>query len=140
MRLAKAVYGLAARGRLWWQLFVCRNKEFRMEPLTDDETMFIAKKGWAMLIVVIVVDDCLMTGYSEGLLKEWLEFMLGFFTISDDGELKYYLGIKFKKLDNCWKAVQDAYLDRCLAAKYKLQDSKMHPTQWTQDLPSQKTR
>ncbi len=50
MKPAKAVYGLAASGRLWW-LFVQRNKEFWMDPLTDDKTVFIARKGRVMLIV-----------------------------------------------------------------------------------------
>jgi hypothetical protein len=134
MRLKKAVYGLAASGRLWWKLFVRRNKEFGMEALTDDETAFIVRRkdpshrdGYTTLVIAIVVDDCLMTGNSEELRKEWLEFMSGFFTISDDGELKHYLGIKFERVKGGWYASQKAYLIRCLR-RYGLLDAKTYDT------------
>eukprot|EP00961_Rhodomonas_salina_P015735 211261-Rhodomonas_salina.1 len=68
-----------------------------MESLTDDETAFIGRKKGRdgkerTLVVVIVVDDCMMAEDNdeegEELRQEWLKHMRGFFSISDDGELK----------------------------------------------------
>eukprot|EP00961_Rhodomonas_salina_P300134 3939503-Rhodomonas_salina.2 len=54
--------------------------------------------------------------------------MRGFFSISDDGELKWYLGVKFdRQADGSVKATQEAYLDRCLK-RYGLQDAAPAPT------------
>eukprot|EP00961_Rhodomonas_salina_P267216 3611007-Rhodomonas_salina.1 len=64
----------------------------------------------------------------EELRQEWLKHMRWFFSISDDCELKWYLGVKFdRQADGSVKASQEAYLDRCLK-RYGLQDAAPAPT------------
>lgn len=86
-KIHRATYGLGATGRLWWQLFAKKNKEFGMEPVTTDDCAFICRRSDKVLVIAIVVDDILQTGNSEELRLEWLNFMREFFTVSDDGEL-----------------------------------------------------
>ncbi len=53
--------------------------------------------------------------------------MQGFFTISYNGDLKHYLGIKFNRVEGGWFTSQKAYLNRCLQL-YRLQDAKTYNT------------
>eukprot|EP00961_Rhodomonas_salina_P155231 2090821-Rhodomonas_salina.1 len=92
MELRKAVYGLGASGRLWWQTFTKKNREFGMTSMTADDCVFKIQSGKSILIVAIVADDVLMIGNDESLRQKWFDFMCCHFEVSDDGELKYYLG------------------------------------------------
>eukprot|EP00961_Rhodomonas_salina_P091400 1230789-Rhodomonas_salina.1 len=114
MELQKAVYGLGASGRLWWQTFTQKNRDFGMTSITSDDCVFSIKQGDSVLIVAIVVDDVLMIGNNESLRQEWYTFMHGFFKVSDDGDLKYYLGVHYTS--NCGDliATQTGYLERVL--------------------------
>eukprot|EP00961_Rhodomonas_salina_P159557 2148696-Rhodomonas_salina.1 len=79
MALRKAVYGLGASGRLWWQTFTQKNKDFGMTSITSDDCVFSIRQGGSVLIAAIVVDDVLMIGNDESLRQEWYAFMHGFF-------------------------------------------------------------
>eukprot|EP00961_Rhodomonas_salina_P023279 312860-Rhodomonas_salina.1 len=45
MALRKAVYGLGASGRLWWQTFMQKNKDFGMTSITSDDCVFSIRRG-----------------------------------------------------------------------------------------------
>ena len=100
-------------------------RKFGMEAITDDNTVFRVVKDVKgvkrELIVAIVVDDCMMTGDSEELRLEWVEFMRGFFELTYDGDLQWYLGVKYEKSETGIKASQRAYLDRCLK-RFRLEE------------------
>eukprot|EP00961_Rhodomonas_salina_P073447 987278-Rhodomonas_salina.1 len=71
LELRKAVYGLGASCRLWWQTFTEKNRKFGMELMTADDCVFKIQKGSSILIVAIVVDDALMIGNDEALRQQW---------------------------------------------------------------------
>jgi len=126
--LERAVYGLAASGRLWWLLFSKKNKEFGMTSVTHDDCVFTIRRGpkgpnEKVLIVAVVVDDCLIACNCPALKAEWLSYMNEFFELSDDGPLKYYLGVSYTHHGDGISATQDGYIDRC-CAKYGLTDAK----------------
>eukprot|EP00961_Rhodomonas_salina_P206231 2783921-Rhodomonas_salina.3 len=91
MELRKAVYGLCASGRLWWQTFTQKNRDFGMTSITSDDCVFSIKRGDSVLIVAIVVDD-----------------------VSDYGNLKYYLGVHYTSSSGDLIATQTGYLERVL--------------------------
>eukprot|EP00961_Rhodomonas_salina_P103596 1393804-Rhodomonas_salina.1 len=68
-----------------------------MTSITSDYCVFSIKRGDSVLIVAIVVDDVLMIGNDESLRQEWYTFMRGFFEVSDDCDLKYYLGVHYTR-------------------------------------------
>mmetsp|Transcript_18521 Transcript_18521/g.37617 ORF Transcript_18521/g.37617 Transcript_18521/m.37617 type:complete len:1118 (-) Transcript_18521:723-4076(-) len=124
MRLKRAVYGLGTSGRLWYQLFTKKNKDFGMTAITDDDCCFYRKRGDSILICVIVVDDVLQITNDENLRLEWLSYMRDFFKVSDDGPLKWYLGVNYiRQANGDVLASQKAYLTRCLE-RYKLTNVK----------------
>eukprot|EP00961_Rhodomonas_salina_P268725 3631492-Rhodomonas_salina.1 len=114
MALRKAVYGLGASGRLWWQTFTQKNKDFGMTSITSDDCVFSIRRGESVLIVAIVVDDVLMIENDESLRQEQYAFMHGFFEVSDDRDLKYYLGVHYTRDSGDVVANQTGYLERVL--------------------------
>jgi len=121
-KLKRAVYGLGISGRRWWQCFSERNKKFGMKPVTHDDCTFVIRRGKEVLIVAIVVDDCLMVGNSEKLRQQWFTYMNDFFTVSDDGQLNWYLGVNYERHGDDILAKQTGYVDRCLE-RFKLTDA-----------------
>eukprot|EP00961_Rhodomonas_salina_P262214 3543703-Rhodomonas_salina.1 len=91
MALRKAVYSLGTSGRLWWQTFTQKNKDFGMTSITSDDCVFSVRRGESVLIVAIVVDD-----------------------VSDDWDLKYYLGVHYTRDGGDVIANQMGYLERVL--------------------------
>eukprot|EP00961_Rhodomonas_salina_P193323 2609807-Rhodomonas_salina.1 len=58
--------------------------------------------------------------------------MRGFFTVTDDGDLRWYLGVRFDKIDGGYHAVQTQYIEKMLQ-KFGLEkayhkDVPMDPT------------
>jgi len=128
MRLKRAVYGLGASGRLWYQLFTQKNREFGMTSITADDCVFSVRRGNSILICAIVVDDVLQITNDDSLRKEWLNYMRDFFEVTDEGPLKWYLGVNYIPQPNGdLLASQKAYLQRCLE-KYKLTGIKPQTT------------
>eukprot|EP00961_Rhodomonas_salina_P151306 2036860-Rhodomonas_salina.2 len=117
LELRKAVYGLGASGRLWWQTFTDKNKELGMESITPDDCVFrLTTKDGSVLIIVIVVDDVLIIGNSNELRNKWFAFMNKSFEVTDDCDLKYYLGVHYTRDANGdLIASQSGYLERVLA-------------------------
>lgn len=119
MTLKQAFYCLATFGALWHECFKDKMFKFKMTVVTDDNTVFCvmrpdSKGVQRKLVVAIVVDDCLMTGNSEELCLEWVEFMRGFFKLTCNCDLNLYLGVRYKQTASGIKASQTAYLEQCL--------------------------
>eukprot|EP00961_Rhodomonas_salina_P038040 511444-Rhodomonas_salina.1 len=73
----------------------------------------------------MVVDDMIQVGNSKALLNKFLDFLRQDFTITDDGEVQWFLGINFNRdeVTGCIQASQTAFLDSCLE-KYDLTNAK----------------
>mmetsp|Transcript_62744 Transcript_62744/g.130422 ORF Transcript_62744/g.130422 Transcript_62744/m.130422 type:complete len:654 (-) Transcript_62744:429-2390(-) len=128
MRLVWAVYGLGASGRLWYQLFTQKNRDFGMTLITADDCVFYIRRGKSVLICAIVVDDVLQITNNDNLRKEWLDYMSDFFEVTDEGPLKWYLGVNYiPKPKGDLLASKKAYLLQCLE-KYRLTGIKPQPT------------
>eukprot|EP00961_Rhodomonas_salina_P255881 3457913-Rhodomonas_salina.1 len=83
MLLRKAVYGLGASCRLWWQTFTKKNKEFGMESITADDCVFKLTCRESTLVVAIVVNDILPYGWQQqgiaaGILQVHAAILQGF--------------------------------------------------------------
>ncbi|MDV3143949.1 MAG: reverse transcriptase domain-containing protein, partial [Candidatus Phytoplasma australasiaticum] len=59
--------------------------------------MFTKRKGSALVIVLVYVDDLLITGNDYKLIQETKGVLHHYFKIKDLGELKYFLGIEFSR-------------------------------------------
>lgn len=91
----KSLYGLKQASRQW-------NAKLTDALLTAgysqshlDYSLFTKRRGDKMVIVLVYVDDLLLTGNDAGLIEETRHTLHSHFKIKDLGELKYILGIEF---------------------------------------------
>eukprot|EP00961_Rhodomonas_salina_P060683 814669-Rhodomonas_salina.1 len=57
MRLRKAVYGLSQSGRVLWKKVNQTMLNFGCKAASEDECVFVCKRGGSTLIITTVVDD-----------------------------------------------------------------------------------
>lgn len=60
-----------------------------------DYALFTKRKGLTLVIVLVYMDDLLITGNDYTLIQETKQILHHHFKIKDFGELRYFLGIEF---------------------------------------------
>ncbi|KAE8708351.1 Detected protein of unknown function [Hibiscus syriacus] len=93
-RLQKSLYGLKQASRQW-------NMKLREALLLAgyseskfDYSMFTKSQGSKVVIMLIYVDDLLITGNDNGLIEELKGILNKNFKMKDLGELRYFLGLE----------------------------------------------
>lgn len=85
-RLRKSSYGLKQSPRAWFGKFSAAVIEFGLQRSTCDNTMFFRQTDSGYIVLIVCVDDIVITGSDrQGKTK---------FQIKDLGTLKYFLGIE----------------------------------------------
>ncbi|MCO5584428.1 hypothetical protein L7F22_038355 [Adiantum nelumboides] len=95
----KALYGLKQSPRAWYEKADTHlvKRGFRNSPI--ESTLYVKREGDVLLIVVLYVDDLLITGPNEGHIAEFKADLNDTFKMKDLGLLHHYLGIQFKQCD-----------------------------------------
>ncbi|CAL5335650.1 unnamed protein product [Camellia sinensis] len=97
-RLRKSLYGLKQSPRAWFERFTKAVKGYGFVQCQSDHTFFVKHSvGGKLAIIIVYVDDIILTGAHEeeiGLLKK---FLTKEFEIKDLGNLKYFLGMKIAR-------------------------------------------
>ncbi|MCO5568999.1 hypothetical protein L7F22_022704 [Adiantum nelumboides] len=95
----KALYGLKQSPRAWYEKADTHlvKRGFRNSP--TESTLYVKREGDVLLIVVLYVDDLLITGPNEGHIAEFKADLNATFKMKDLGLLHHYLGIQFKQCD-----------------------------------------
>lgn len=93
-RLHKSLYGLKQASRTWFRLFSCAIQEIGFNQSRADYSLFTQVSGNSITIVLIYVDDMVITGNDEKAIDDLKKFLNSCFNIKDLGPLKYFLGIK----------------------------------------------
>jgi hypothetical protein len=96
-RLNKSLYGLKQASRNWFSTFSEVIKKAGYQQSKADYSLFTKSQGSSFTIVLIYVDDILLTGNDLQEMKRLKEFLLKRFRIKDLGDLKYFLGIEFSR-------------------------------------------
>ena len=94
-RLRKSLYGLKQSPQAWFDRFTKVVKKFGYSQCHADHTLFIkySKKG-KITIIIIYVDDIILTGDNEYEISNLKKFLAQEFEIKDLGNLKYFLGME----------------------------------------------
>jgi hypothetical protein len=93
-KLRKSLYGLKQSPRAWFGRFTNSMKAFGYQQSSSDHTLFIKHKEGKLTILIIYVDDMIVTG-NDSVEKESLQTYLSReFEMKDLGPLKYFLGIE----------------------------------------------
>lgn len=96
-RLFKALYGLRQAPRAWYSKLNKCLLEIGFERCPFETAVYSKKVGNEVLIIAIYVDDILVTGANQMMIKDFKEKMNGRFDMTDLGKLKYYLGIEVEQ-------------------------------------------
>ncbi|CAM8895465.1 unnamed protein product [Rhodiola kirilowii] len=93
-KLHKSIYGLKQASRQWFSRFSDSLLAFGFQQSLEDYSLFTLKKDNHFIILLVYVDDVVLTGTSPSLINQIKEFIHAKFRIKDLGHLKYFLGIE----------------------------------------------
>jgi transposase InsO family protein len=93
-KLKKALYGLKQSPRAWFGRFSQAMKRYGYNQSDSDHTMFYKKRPDKISILIIYVDDMIITGNDKEGIKELEEKLFKEFEMKSLGGLKYFLGIE----------------------------------------------
>lgn len=108
-RLTKALYGLKQAPRAWFDTFSRFLLEFGFVYSKSDPSLFTYINKNIVLILLLYVDDILLTGNSQTCLDELLVALHGRFAMKDMGKPKYFLGIQIEETVTGLFLHQEAY-------------------------------
>ncbi|KAL9309176.1 putative RNA-directed DNA polymerase [Arabidopsis thaliana] len=94
LRLRKAIYGLKQSPRAWYHKLSRTLKDHGFKKSESDHTLFTLQSTQGIVVVLIYVDDLIITGDNKDGIDSTKTFLKSCFDIKDLGELKYFLGIE----------------------------------------------
>jgi len=93
-RLLKSLYGLKQASRQWNLKLTKALQATGFTQSAHDYSLFTLHKGEDLVIVLVYVDDLLITGSNTQLITEVKKSLHRQFKLKDLGELKFFLGIE----------------------------------------------
>ena len=100
-RLQKSLYGLKQSPRAWFGRLTQAMIKFGYKQSNVDHTLFIKRKGGKLTVLVIYVDDMIITRNDESERVALQRYLSMEFEMKDLGTLKYFLGIEVSKSKEC---------------------------------------
>ena len=94
-RLRKSLYGLKQSPRAWFGKFSQAVEDFGMQKSKFDHSVFYRNSSSGIILLVVYVDDIVITGSDSKGFSSLKFFLQSQFYINDLGMLRYFLGIEF---------------------------------------------
>ncbi|CAM8920282.1 unnamed protein product [Rhodiola kirilowii] len=98
-KLIKSLYGLKQASRQWFAKFSEAITDFGFQRSQNDYSLFTMEKDGAFILLLVYVDDVIITGTSSTLISEVKQYIHDKFRIKDLGLLKYFLGLEVARSD-----------------------------------------
>ncbi|GJV42027.1 retrovirus-related pol polyprotein from transposon TNT 1-94 [Tanacetum coccineum] len=130
-KLKKALYGLKQAPKAWYdrlKAFLIKH-EYKMRMVNT--TLFNKKRSSNLIIVKIYVDDIIFDSTCQDICDEFAKIMHDEFEMSMMGELKFFLGLQIKQMDD-GIFNQSKYIKEMLK-KFGLEESKPMKTLMSSD-------
>jgi Reverse transcriptase (RNA-dependent DNA polymerase) len=129
--LSKSLYGLKQSLRAWFQTLSNCLTSLGFSPSHYDPSLFVLHHNSQTVIILIYVDDIIITGSHQPYLFDIISKLQTHFAIKDLGDLHYFLGIEVTKTDTGLHLSQHKYvqdiLHRALMHESKPFSSPMAP-------------
>ena len=120
LKLRKGLYGLKQSGRNWNHLLSTVLYEFGLTVSDCDPCLFInVEKG---LVVVVYVDDLLISCVSDNDYHELRKFLADKFELNDLGKLTWYLGIYVEYSQDAVSLSQSLYVDQ-VVSRFRMENA-----------------
>lgn len=92
--LHKSLYGLKQSSRAWFDKFSTYLIEFGFVCSIKDPSLFIYQRDKDIIMLLLYVDDMLLTGNSSTVLNRLLDELNKQFCMKDLGRMHYFLGVQ----------------------------------------------
>ncbi|CAM8913179.1 unnamed protein product [Rhodiola kirilowii] len=93
-RLLKSIYGLKQASRQWFAKFSESLLDFGFQKSLNDYSLFTLENGDEFILLLVYVDDVILTGTSQALMDQIKDYIHKKFQIKDMGNLKYFLRLE----------------------------------------------
>lgn len=113
-KLTKALYGLKQAPRAWFDTFSNFLIDFGFVCSMSDPSLFTYCKDNQFMVLLLYVDDILLTGSDEKLLQALVNKLSTRFSMKDMGRPSYFLGIEMDTLEDGIFLHQQAYIKEIL--------------------------
>jgi hypothetical protein len=93
-RLRRALYGLKQAPRVWFAKFSSTVSRLGFSISSYDSTLFLRRTGKRTILLLLYVDDLIITGDDLSGIQELKDFLSQIFEMKDLGHLSYFLGLE----------------------------------------------
>ncbi|XP_026428298.1 uncharacterized protein LOC113324190 [Papaver somniferum] len=107
--LKKSLYGLKQAPRAWFERFSSFLVKFGFTRSVCDYSMFIYTSSSEMMILLLYVDDIILTGNSDVAMDKLVQALSVEFAMRQLGDLSYFLGIEAHRNENSLALTQKKY-------------------------------
>ena len=107
----KAIYRLKQAPKAWFDRFKSAMvSQWRFLNSKSDSSLFYKWENGHILLVLVYVDDIIVTGFNYQLVQQVILNMQKTFALKDLGDLNYFLGIEVSKTTNGFYLSQEKYI------------------------------
>ena len=99
-KLVKSLYGLKQAPRAWNSKFTTYLPTLGFVASESDPSLFVKALDNDVVILLLYVDDIIITGSQSGLVQEMIDKLGDVFDMKDMGLLTYFLGLQITYKDN----------------------------------------
>lgn len=114
-KLTKSLYGLRQTSRQWFAKLTSALNYKGFNSSLNDHSLFIKKDRVSISIVVVYVDDIVLTRNNTAELTELKTFLDVEFKIKDLGDLHYFLGLEILREPHGMITTQQKYITELLS-------------------------
>lgn len=113
-KLRKAIYDLKQAPKAWFESLQSTLLKWGFYNTKGDTSLFIHLTKNTILIIIIYVDDILVTGGCEDELQKFTRKLNNTFSLKDLGDVHYFLGLKIIRDETCMFLSQKKYVQDLL--------------------------
>jgi len=145
VKLLKSLYGLKQAGELWYNLIISKFIQFNFFATAHDQCVFVKRDESTVIILVVYVDDIIVTGNDEESIDTFIELLANEFTkLHELGIIKRYVGIDIERdlINHKIKLTQIPYTKAVIGSsehKINIENTKSIPMPSTIDYRSVKS-
>ncbi|KAM2102749.1 hypothetical protein ACFX1T_000977 [Malus domestica] len=123
-KLVKSLYGLKQAPRAWNEKFTSFLQAIGFEASLSDSSLFVKTDGVHVVILLLYVDDIILTGSSTSLIQSVITTLSEVFYLKDMGRLAYFLGLQVIYKPNGDLVISQAKYVKDLLHKAGMDDCK----------------
>ncbi|XP_048445380.1 uncharacterized mitochondrial protein AtMg00810-like [Pyrus x bretschneideri] len=122
-KLHKSLYGLKQAPRAWNERFTTFLPSLGFHTTYSDSSLFVKHVGSEIVILLLYVDDIILTGNAIAAIQHVIQSLTTEFDIKDLGTLHYFLGIQISRISTRLFLSQTKYIQDLLH-KTEMSDCK----------------